>query len=166
MDKEIVKEMRQAIKNNDIKYINSLLDKDAQMINCVTFWGTWLHDASRYGMYDVVKYLIEKGADVNKKGGTRNAGPLTNAAFEGHKDIIELLLENGAILDTSDFAVNPLFAAIYNGHIDVVKYLVENGIDLDASYDIGSLKDVDAYEYASQYGQTEIANYLKEQNNQ
>jgi ankyrin repeat protein len=168
MDKEIVKKMRQAIKNNNLMYIKSVIDNNNELVDYVTIWGTWLHDASRYGMYDVVKYLIEKGANVNVKGGNRNAGPLTNAAFKGHKDIIELLLENGAILDTSDFDVNPLFAAIYNGHIDVVKYLVENGIDLDASYDIGSLKDVDAYEYARQYGQTEIANYLKEQkeNNQ
>ncbi len=44
----------------------------------------------------------------------------------------------------------------------MVKFLVENGIDITASYPIGKLDNIDAYEYARQFGQTEIANYLKE----
>ena len=69
--------------------------------------------------------------------------------------------ENGTYLDVSSFDRNPLFAAIYNGHIDLVRFLVENGIDLKVYYSIGELEKVDAYEYARQYGQTEIADYLK-----
>ena len=57
---------------------------------------------------------------------------------------------------------NPLFAAVYKGHLDIVKLLVNSGIDYKATYAIGSIDKCDAYEYARQYGRTEIANYLKD----
>lgn len=72
-----------------------------------------------------------------------------------------LLYENGADFDVSSFYRNPLFAAIYNGHLDVARFLVEKGIDFKVHYAIGDLENVDAYEYARQYGQTEITEYLK-----
>ena len=62
----------------------------------------------------------------------------------------------------SEATKNPLFAAIYGGYYEVAKYLIDNGIDITAKYHIGKLENVDAYEYARQFGQTEIANYLKD----
>lgn len=160
MDKELIKNMRQAIKNNEIDTVKCLIDNNEELLNAVTVFGTFLHDASSYGMYDIAKYFVECGIDVNRKGGVRESSALTAAAFNGYKNIVELLYENGAILDVSSFAGNPLFAAIYNGHFEVVRYLVEKGIELKTCYAIGDLEKVDAYEYARQYGQTEIANYL------
>lgn len=165
MDKEVIIKMREAIKNNDLEYISNAIDEDANLITAITFWGTWLHDAATYGMIDVAKLLIEKGADVNQKGGASNAGAVTEAAFFGFKNIVELLYTNGAIWDVSTFSANPLFAAISKGHIDIAEYLIANGIDLNASYDVGSLHNVDAYEYAREYGQTEIAELIKNNKN-
>lgn len=161
MDKELIKEMRQAIKKNELDTIKYLINNNDGLLDIVTTFGTFLHDASMYGMYDVAKYLVECGIDINKKGGVRDSSALTIAAFKGYKNIVELLYENGTHLDVSSFDRNPLIAAIYNGHLDVVRFLVEKGIDLKAYYAIGDLEKVDAYEYARQYGQTEIANYLK-----
>lgn len=161
MDKELIKEMRQAIKKNELDTIKYLIEKNDGLLDVVTAFGTFLHDASTYGMYDVAKYFVECGIDINRTGGVDRSA-LTRAAFKRYKNIVELLYENGAHLDVSSFEGNPLFAAIYNGHIEVVKFLVEKGIDLKACYAIGDLEKVDAYEYARQYGQTEIANYLKD----
>ncbi len=161
MDKILIKEMRQAIKDNDLNTVSTLVENNDGLLNVVTIFGTFLHDASMYGMYDIAKYLTDCGIDVNKKGGTRDSSAMTIAAFNGYMDIVKLLYENGADLDVSSFERNPLFAAIYNGHFEVVKYLVEKGIDLEANYAIGDLEKVDAYEYARQYGRTEIANFLK-----
>lgn len=162
MDKELIKEMRQAIKKNDLDTIKYLIDNNEGLLDVVTTFGTFLHDASTFGMYDVAKYFVECGIDINRKGGVGDSSALTRAAFKGYKNIVELLYENGAHLDVSSFDRNPLFAAIYNGHIDVVRFLVEKGIALKEYYAIGDLEKVDAYEYARQYGQTEIANYLKD----
>lgn len=162
MDKELIKEMRQAIKKNDLDTIKYLVNNNDGLLDVVTAFGTFLHDASMFGMYDIAKYFIDCGIDINRKGGVQDSSALTIAAFKGYRNIVELLYENGTYLDVSSFERNPLFAAIYNGHIDVVRFLVENGIELKTYYALGDLEKVDAYEYARQYGQTEIANYLKD----
>ena len=161
MEKVLAKEMRQAIKRNELDAVKFLIENNEEMLDVVTVFGTFLHDASVYGRYDIASYLIECGMDVNKKGGTRDSGALTVAAFNGHRDIVELLFSKGALLDVSSFERNPLFAAIYNGHLDIVQFLVEKGIDLKASYAIGSLECVNAYEYARLYGRVEIVDYLR-----
>ena len=162
MNKEIIIEMRKAIKRDDLNTIRELIKNNEGILNVVTVFGTFLHDAANSGFIDVVQLLEESGIDINCNGGVRDGSALTVAAFNGHMEVINYLYNHGAILDVSTFARNPLFAAIYNDHFDVVKFLVEKGIDIKASYPIGDIDHCDAYEYARQYGRTEIANYLKE----
>lgn len=162
MDKEVIKLMRQAVKQGDLVGVKSMLDNNRDLLECVTPFGTWLQVAAAHGQTDIVEYLIRCGMDVNKSEGMSDGGPIKSAAFKGYLDIVKFLYDNGALMDVSEASRNPLFAAIYNGHLDIVKFLVEKGIDLNACYAIGDLEKVDAYEYARQYGQTEIANYLKE----
>ena len=109
-----------------------------------------------------VKYFIGRGLEINKDGDISGGTPVRSAAENGHLDIIKLLHKNGAIFDVSEATKNPLFAAIYGGYYEVAKYLIDNGIDISVNYPIGKLNNVDAYEYAKQFGQTEIAKYIKE----
>lgn len=50
----------------------------------------------------------------------------------------------------------------YDGHKEVVECLVEKGIDISIRYTGENIKNMDAYEYAREFGQTEIAEYLKQ----
>ena len=159
--KEKLKYIRQLIKQNNINELKIYLNENKELLNAETPFGTWVEVASAQGNLEMVEYFIDCGVDINKSCGIGNGGPLACAAFNGHLDIIKLLLQNGAVIDVSSSEKNPIFSAIYNGHTEIVKYLVEYGIDLKASYEMGKLKHVDAYEYARQYGRTEIANYLK-----
>lgn len=142
-----------------------MVSSNSDLLNVETPFGTWLEVAAKEGKFEIVEYFIKSGIDINKCCGISDGGPIKSAAFEGHLDIVTLLYNNGAILDVSTSRKNPLLAAIYNNHFDVVKYLVENGIDLTASYKIGNLDKCNAYEYANQYGRTEIAEYIKEKMN-
>ncbi|GLV66966.1 hypothetical protein Bmyc01_56350 [Bacillus mycoides] len=90
----------------------------------------------------------------------RNAFCIAHAATEGEIGIVEYLFDNGAILDVSDPNRNPLFSAIYGGHLDIVKYLVQNGIDITVKYTGDTMKDMEAYEFVIERGQTEIDEYL------
>ena len=162
MNKEDLKKVRQLIKQGNSEAVKEVLKNDQELLFAETPFGTWLEVAASKGQIELVKYLIDSGIDVNKCCGITEGGPIERAAFEGYLSIVKLLYENGAILDVSTAEKNPLFSAIYNGNMDVVKFLVDCGIDLKASYPIGELDKVDAYEYAKQYGRTEIANYLKE----
>lgn len=83
-----------------------------------------LRIASENGHLDIVKYLVEKGADVYDD---KNVA-VGYASMRGHLDVVKYLVENGAdIRDNDDWA---LIRASQFGQIDVVKYLVENGADV------------------------------------
>src|SRR5699024_5784312 len=105
---------------------------------------------------------IDEGIDIDKKGGTFDASALNLAAGAGHVKIVKRLIECGAELDISLAKRNPLFGAIYGGHKEVVETVVESGIDISIRYTGENIKNMDAYDYAREFGQTEIAAYLKQ----
>ncbi|PHF47975.1 hypothetical protein COF72_10115, partial [Bacillus pseudomycoides] len=111
---------------------------------------------------EMVEYLINKGIDIDARGGTFDASALNLAAGAGHLEMVKYLIEAGAELDVSLAKRNPLLGAIYGGHKEVAEYLVEKGIDISIRYTGENIKNMDAYEYAREFGQTEIAEYLKQ----
>ena len=75
---------------------------------------------------DVAKVLIERGAEVNRKGWA----PLHYAATRGHIAMMRLLLENNAYIDAeSPNGTTPLMMAAYYGTPASVKLLLEEGAD-------------------------------------
>lgn len=58
-----------------------------------------LHWAAINGRIDIVKYLLEKGAEVNRTGGILKETPLMWASRQGHLDVVILLHEAGADLN-------------------------------------------------------------------
>lgn len=158
----IKREIRNAFKNNDNEKIKELVGQNEDILNMDTAFGSWLHVASDFGNIEMIEYLLNRGLDINIKGGTFEGAPINTAASAGHLDVVKLLLNKGAELDVSVAYRNPLFGAIYNGHLDIVTLLVEAGIDFTIRYTGENIKNMNAYEYAREFGQTEIANYLKE----
>jgi len=81
---------------------------------------------------DVVKMLLERGADVNaqKKDGW---SALHFAAWRGEEDIAKMLLDHGAKVDVKKpDGGTPLHAAVADGHLEVAKLLVAAGADVNA----------------------------------
>ena len=101
-----------------------------------------LNVASRLGHYEVVKLLLDEGADVNQSFGggpyTTGEGTALNVACRnGHYDVARLLLDRGADVNGSkkgDWTALT-YAAGYK-HADIVKLLVERGGDIDKAVDI------------------------------
>ncbi|WP_242218456.1 ankyrin repeat domain-containing protein [Bacillus cereus group sp. BfR-BA-01380] len=163
MDKKSInKAIRNAIKLGDINEVKQLIGNDTEILNTMTSFGTWLHVAAKNGHLEIVKYLIEKGIDIDARGGTFDASALNLAAGAGHLGIVKYLIEVGTELDVSLAKRNPLFGAIYGGHKEVVEFLVEKGIDISIRYTGERINNMGAYEYAREFGQTEIAEYLKQ----
>ncbi|MGG0412322.1 ankyrin repeat domain-containing protein [Peribacillus simplex] len=150
------------IKDGDIEQAKEIIITDKSLLDFVTPFGTWLHVSARTGKLDMIKILVKSGMDININEGVPKSAPIAHAASEGEISIVEYLFDNGAILDVSDPNTSPLFSAIYGGHLDIVKYLVKNGIDITVKYTGDTMKDMGAYEFAIERGQTEIAEYLKQ----
>jgi len=72
-------------------------------VNAKTAKGnTSLMGASENGHAEVVKLLIEKGADVNEKNTFGNSA-LWGACLHGHEEVVKLLLEKDAGVIEADY---------------------------------------------------------------
>jgi len=121
------------------KAVQILLDSGADMevqVYPATGVGTPLDTAAFYGRIEVVRLLLEKGANIDTTKSTfAGVTPLVSAAYNGHTDVMRLLLQKGASIEatTSDYITTPLDTAVYRGHIEVVGLLLENGANIDAT---------------------------------
>ena len=93
---------------------------------------TMLMLAARKMHTELVKLLIDNGADLNIKGGS-NYGytALMYAVKEGNTEIAKLLLDNGADLNIKDsFGYTALMFAVREGNTEIVKLLLDNKADI------------------------------------
>lgn len=94
---------------------------------------TPLTGAARRGHTEVARFLLEKGADVNKGRDHDGWTALRGAAQRGHKDTVQLLLDNGANVDERDEKLwTALMGAAWEGRLEIVKLLLDRGADVNA----------------------------------
>lgn len=86
-----------------------------------TFYGrTALNDASLAGQIDVVKYLVEKGANINHVNSDGRTS-LCLAINAGHYHVARYLLDIGADVNMGRDRYTPLFEAVVGGHNKYIK---------------------------------------------
>ena len=111
--------------------------------------------AALNGDTDLVKALIDKGAEVNKKGWA----PLHYAAANGHDDIVKLLLDSSAYIDAgSPNGTTPLMMAARGNHISTVKVLLDAGADSRIKNQLG----LTALDFAKRYHAKDVTEGLQD----
>ena len=122
---------------------------------------TPLMKASAKGKLEVVRELIDKGANVNAVKTKNGMTALMLASEEGHLEIVRLLIEKGANVNaakTTD-GWTALMAASQNGHLEIVKEMCERGANVNAARTSDGWTALMA---ASQNGHLEIVKELCE----
>ena len=102
---------------------------------------------------------LEDGADVNAKDNNGRM-VITWASWNGHKEIVEKLLNNGVDVNAKDnWGYTALQLASSNGHTKIVAMLLEKGADVNAKNN----RSDTALISASESGHTEtVANWRRE----
>ena len=102
--------------------------------------GVNIHEAARTGNIEAVKQHIAAGTDVNAKD-KYGESPLLFAATFGHKEIAELLIANGADVNTKidKIGMTPLHIATGQGYKEIVELLIAKGADVNAKVEITEL---------------------------
>jgi ankyrin repeat protein len=159
---QIAKEIRNAIKNGQLNKVEYLLEINPDMLTWMTPFGSWFHIAAAHGHLDIIQFLYQKGLNVNIEGGTFSTNALERAATKGNLDIVSYLINQDIKFDISEPDRNPLFAAIYGGNLEIVKLLIENDINIYIKYSGENMKDMNAYKFALERGENEIAEYIKQ----
>ena len=116
---DISKALIYAARLNLIDEVKELLEKDANVNAKDKGNRTALSWAAMRGNKEMVKILIDKGADINMSEG------LKYAIMGDNLDIVELLIKKGA----DDY--NGLFIAVVRNYADIAEMLLKNGVSAD-----------------------------------
>jgi ankyrin repeat protein len=98
---------------------------------------TPLIEAAINGHLSVVKFLVERGADVNKVDADGSSALLA-AASGGHLPIVEYLIEHGADINQTDKSNEGLLInLLLKGHFAAADSLLQRGVEANVVTDIG-----------------------------
>ena len=115
-----------------------------------------IHDATGDGDLAGVQALLDAGAKVDAvdEGWT----PLMVAASNGHKEIANLLIANGANVNAKDAAGRtPLYNASWNSHWETAELLIAKGANVNAK---DSMVQLTSLHFAATEGQKNIVELL------
>lgn len=154
----------EALEDEMQKHIKSLLINQAMGNKKKHELNQQLYEAVTSNDYVNVEKLILAGATVIQ-GNSKDAKlysddedtPLHIAAKKGYLDIVRLLIEHGAFVDsTNRKEQTPLHWAVHNRHVQVIEYLLQFGADINAKENEGDT----ALAWAIYLGLIDIAQLL------
>ena len=130
-----------AVDSNELERVMLLVKEGADKDMFDDDGLTPLHRASFQGHFDILQYLVEQGATIDKT--TTPPGewtPLASAAANGQLEVVRYLLEQGADRDKADCdGRTPLHDAAREGHLETAMLLMSYGADLNARSGNGEL---------------------------
>ena len=138
--------------------MDAQFNPDCEYSNCDELGFTPLQYYSKFGDLEIVKFLIENNADINKKNPEGNTAFLI-ALINREDDVARFLLQKGAEIKDKNYSdYTPLMAASWAGNYKIVKALIKRNVDLNEISD-------DGYGYSALWSalsnnQLKIAKYL------
>ncbi len=125
------KMMIKAAKKGDVAAVKQLLKADKDLTNAKdTDDSTPLHCAAWKGHVEVVKALLDAGADINAKSQNDHYGdtPLHAASHGNQKEVVKVLIERGANLNSKNtIGRTPLGETEWHNATAAAKLLREAG---------------------------------------
>ncbi|CAH1377299.1 unnamed protein product [Tenebrio molitor] len=147
-----------AAKSGENMIVKYLVTERGVDVNFQSSGITSLHLASRNGHFDVVEFLVKKGAEVNKQEDKTLLTALHYAATKGFLRIIKLLIDNGANSNLRDEQGKTcLHYSVIFGDVEVVKYLTEKVEDVNVADAEGNT----ATSLAEKHKNDIVLNFLK-----
>ncbi|KAK4182741.1 ankyrin repeat-containing domain protein [Podospora australis] len=93
---------------------------------------TVIWHAAAKGEVEALRFLIQKGSEIEALCGDLQSTPLSIAAENGHHGVVELLLDAGATVDSTNLErQTPLHLSVYEGHELVVRLLLAKGANVE-----------------------------------
>lgn len=145
-----------AIEKNNVALVNRLLVTGLDPNHRIKS-ESLLMICARAGHEDMVRILIEKGAEVNAKS-DKGHNAMSFASRYGHLGVVQYLLNHGAEVNiTNNNGWTPLLKAARGGHLAVVDYLLAHDADIRSRNSAG----LDALALARRYKHKKVVGYLE-----
>ena len=124
--------LQNAVERGDVQGVSTLLDQGAGKDKDDA--ADAFVQAAGAGRLQIVELFLKRGVDPNVPYKSFNYAfyPLEQAAHGGHLDVVRLLLEKGAHVDSvnSPFHFTALAQAASKGHAEIVRLLLDRGADV------------------------------------
>lgn len=130
---EVKRELYGAINTGDAQKFASLIDQVGQKDR--DDFLLYVLSQSQKEPLEIVRVLIDKGADVNTPSSSETA--LMRAASAGYVDTVRLLLSKGAEVNVNTDDGTPLMMAVHRGHTEIMKLLLAAGADVKTVHRMG-----------------------------
>ena len=132
-------QLHQAIRNMKNVKAKSIIDIMEDVNDIIMFGDTALFTASRHNNIEIVKYLIELGANVNQQN-DNHFTPLFYPSF----DIMKVLVDAGADINyITEHGETALSNTCILDRLEEVKYLISLGVDVNAGNGFALYKTID-----------------------
>jgi hypothetical protein len=143
-------ELLRAIRQGDLAAVKALLDQGVAVDTKFRYDRTPLSFAADRGQVEIVKLLLERGADVNAKDTFYKMTPLSAAAMKGNVDVLRLLLAR-----SPTDAGEVLLSGVFGKKVALVDLAVETGklSAYDLSYALEAAEAQQATEVAARLRQ-------------
>eukprot|EP00092_Neocalanus_flemingeri_P077362 GFUD01096071.1.p1 GENE.GFUD01096071.1~~GFUD01096071.1.p1 ORF type:complete len:324 (+),score=73.62 GFUD01096071.1:13-984(+) len=121
---------------------------------------TALAMASDIGRLDIVKILVEAGANVSTTD-ISGRNPLEKAANEGHLATVQYLVTHGADTEQAGYhGITPLWSAAERGELEIVRYLASMGANLETT----GFDGLHTITIAARAGRSDVVKFLIQKN--
>lgn len=117
-----------AIEAGNVGTVKKIIENGGVDVNEKVFAWSWLQVAANKNQLEVVKLLVDKGAELNYKHPITKMTALSLAAVDGHMDIVKYLLSKGADPNIKMRGnVSVVRVVRDEGNTAMVNLLMENG---------------------------------------
>jgi ankyrin repeat protein len=126
-------EMFDAVLKNDVLKVVELVDVTKVDVNCVNPSGeTPLTVASALGRCRIVRFLVDRGSNINTRTGIYKTTALTKASENGHKEVVRILLESKSDPNRKSITGgSALFSASICRQDEICQLLLDSGANVD-----------------------------------
>ncbi len=115
--------------------------------------------ACQWNQTEVVRFLLENGADVRHQESSSGRDALMYSCFSGNPELVELILNNGAMIDATDaMGRSALMIAASVGKAESVRVLLQTGANADLKDHCGAT----ALDWAREAGHQDLADLFVE----
>lgn len=113
--------------------------------------------AVRSGNVDALKGLVLYNPDLVNTYDERGFPPIVLAAYNDQSEMVQFLLNHGAIIDARDNSGNTaLMGVCFKGYLNIAKLLIDAGADVNAQ----NLNGATALTFACSFNRKEMAELL------
>jgi ankyrin repeat protein len=165
--------LMRAAKSGNVETLEFLVDQKFSIYDRDSHGRTATMYAIEYSKLEAVQFFCRISKSTVKRAEENGVTPLMKACIKGNQKIATVLLEHGALINsTDDKKDNALTYALTNGHLNLATYLFENGATMDSKTTYLYLPSIREIRFVFQnspfwspvYHRTPEFEYLKEEN--